>query len=87
VIQEVDRALVQHITTLENHDANQSAIDYLTDALLSHLSYEEQEFGGAAGAARVLATPRLTLRERTSVASETRTIGDAKSDYPQRGRW
>jgi len=42
-IQEVDRALVQHMTGPENHDVIQGAIDYLTDALLSHLSYEEQE--------------------------------------------
>jgi alkanesulfonate monooxygenase SsuD/methylene tetrahydromethanopterin reductase-like flavin-dependent oxidoreductase (luciferase family) len=42
-IQEVDRALVQHMTRPENHDAIQAAIDYLTDALLSHLAYEERE--------------------------------------------
>jgi alkanesulfonate monooxygenase SsuD/methylene tetrahydromethanopterin reductase-like flavin-dependent oxidoreductase (luciferase family) len=42
-IQEVDRALVEHMTSPENHDAVQSAINYLTDALLSHLAYEEQE--------------------------------------------
>jgi hypothetical protein len=42
-IQEADRALVQHMTRPENHDAIQAAIDYLTDALLSHLAYEEQE--------------------------------------------
>jgi iron-sulfur cluster repair protein YtfE (RIC family) len=42
-IQEVDRALVEHMTRPENHDAIQAAIDYLTDALLSHLAYEEQE--------------------------------------------
>ena len=42
-IQEVDRALTEHMTKPENHDAIQSAIDYLTDALLSHLAYEEQE--------------------------------------------
>jgi alkanesulfonate monooxygenase SsuD/methylene tetrahydromethanopterin reductase-like flavin-dependent oxidoreductase (luciferase family) len=42
-IQEVDRALVQHMTRSENYDAIQDAIDYLTDALLSHLAYEEQE--------------------------------------------
>jgi hypothetical protein len=42
-IQEVDRALVQHMTRPENHDAIQGAIDHLTDALLSHLAYEEQE--------------------------------------------
>jgi threonine dehydrogenase-like Zn-dependent dehydrogenase len=42
-IQEVDRALIQHMTRPENHGAIQGAIDYLTDALLSHLAYEEQE--------------------------------------------
>ena len=42
-IQEVDRALVQHMTGPENHDVIQGGIDYLTDALLSHLAYEEQE--------------------------------------------
>jgi alkanesulfonate monooxygenase SsuD/methylene tetrahydromethanopterin reductase-like flavin-dependent oxidoreductase (luciferase family)/hemerythrin-like domain-containing protein len=42
-IQDVDRALVQHMTRPENHDAIQAAMDYLTDALLSHLAYEEQE--------------------------------------------
>jgi Hemerythrin HHE cation binding domain/Luciferase-like monooxygenase len=42
-IQDVDRALVRHMTRPENHDAIQAAIDYLTDALLSHLAYEEQE--------------------------------------------
>ena len=42
-IQEVDRALIEHMTRPQNHDAIQSAIDYLTDALLSHLAYEEQE--------------------------------------------
>ena len=42
-IQEVDRALVQHMTRPENHDAIQGAIDCLTNALLSHLAYEEQE--------------------------------------------
>jgi hypothetical protein len=41
-IEEVDRALVAHIV---QHDFErlQSAIDLLTDALLSHLSYEEHE--------------------------------------------
>ncbi len=42
-IQEVDRALAQHMTRPEDHDAIQGAIYYLTDALLSHLAYEEQE--------------------------------------------
>jgi alkanesulfonate monooxygenase SsuD/methylene tetrahydromethanopterin reductase-like flavin-dependent oxidoreductase (luciferase family) len=41
-IQEVDRALVQHMTR-PDYDVIQGAIDYLTDALLSHLAYEEQE--------------------------------------------
>ena len=35
--------LVQHLARLEGHDAIQDAIDFLTDALLSHLAYEEQE--------------------------------------------
>jgi hypothetical protein len=42
-IQDVDRALVAHVTRPESHDVVQAAIDYLTDALLSHLDYEEQE--------------------------------------------
>jgi len=42
-IQEVDRALVLHMTRPEDYQAIQGAIDYLTDALLSHLAYEEQE--------------------------------------------
>ena len=42
-IQEVDQALVQHMTRPENYDAIQGAIDCLTNALLSHLAYEEQE--------------------------------------------
>jgi hypothetical protein len=40
-IQDVDRALVQHMTRAENHDVVQGAIDYLTDVLLSHLAYED----------------------------------------------
>jgi hypothetical protein len=31
------------MTRPEGHDAIQDAIDFLTDALLSHLAYEEQE--------------------------------------------
>lgn len=42
-IEQVDHALVQHMTRPEGHDAIQDAIDFLTDALLSHLAYEEQE--------------------------------------------
>ncbi len=42
-IQEVDRALVHHITHPGDFDRIAAAIDALTDALLSHLSYEEQE--------------------------------------------
>jgi hemerythrin-like domain-containing protein len=41
-IEEVDRALVQHIVQ-HDFDRLQRAIDLLTDALLSHLSYEERE--------------------------------------------
>jgi hemerythrin-like domain-containing protein len=42
-IEEVDRALVGHINHPEDYEPIQAAIDFLTDALLSHLSYEEQE--------------------------------------------
>jgi alkanesulfonate monooxygenase SsuD/methylene tetrahydromethanopterin reductase-like flavin-dependent oxidoreductase (luciferase family) len=42
-IQAVDRALVEHISTPDDHAPIQQAIDFLTDALLSHLAYEEQE--------------------------------------------
>src|SRR6202140_3708686 len=42
-IEQVDHALVEHMTRPEGHDAVQDAIDFLTDALLSHLAYEEQE--------------------------------------------
>ena len=42
-IQAVDQALVSQMTQSANHEGIQAAIDYLTDALLSHLSYEEQE--------------------------------------------
>jgi hemerythrin-like domain-containing protein len=39
----VDAALVAHINHPADYDAIQQAIDFLTDALLSHLSYEERE--------------------------------------------
>ena len=42
-IQEVDRALVDHINHPDDYEPIQAAIDFLTDALLSHLSYEEHE--------------------------------------------
>ncbi len=42
-IQKVDRAFVGHINDPQDFEPLQEAIDYLTDALLSHLSYEEQE--------------------------------------------
>ncbi len=42
-VQAVDRALVSHINRPESHDGIQAAIDFLTDALRSHLSYEEHE--------------------------------------------
>jgi hemerythrin-like domain-containing protein len=42
-IQAVDRALVDHINHPEDYQPIQAAIDFLTDALLSHLSYEEHE--------------------------------------------
>ena len=42
-IQAVDRALVDHIARPTDFDGLQAAIDFLGDALLSHLSYEEHE--------------------------------------------
>ena len=42
-IEAVDRALVQHINDRDEFDGLQRALDLLTDALLSHLSYEEHE--------------------------------------------
>jgi hypothetical protein len=42
-IESVDRALVHHINDPDDFAPLQSAIDLLTDTLLSHLSYEEQE--------------------------------------------
>jgi hypothetical protein len=42
-VQAVDRALVDHINRPQSYDGIQAAIDFLTDALRSHLSYEEHE--------------------------------------------
>jgi alkanesulfonate monooxygenase SsuD/methylene tetrahydromethanopterin reductase-like flavin-dependent oxidoreductase (luciferase family) len=42
-IQAVDRSLVQHMSRPDDFEPIQAAIDFLTDALLSHLSYEEHE--------------------------------------------
>jgi hypothetical protein len=42
-IQGVDRALVHHITHPGDFTAIQGALDLLTDALVSHLAYEEAE--------------------------------------------
>ncbi len=42
-IEEVDGALVHHINNPGDFGRLQAAIDALTDALLSHLSYEEHE--------------------------------------------
>jgi hypothetical protein len=42
-IHRVDRALVEHIHDPADFTPIQDAIDLLTDALLSHLAYEEQE--------------------------------------------
>lgn len=39
----VDHALVDHINHPDDYRPIQSAIDALTDSLLSHLSYEEHE--------------------------------------------
>ena len=42
-IEEVDRALVHHLEHPDDYERLQTAIDVLTDTLLSHLSYEEHE--------------------------------------------
>ena len=42
-IQAVDAALVHHINHADGFDRIHAAIDFLTDSLRSHLSYEEQE--------------------------------------------
>ena len=42
-IQAVDRSLVEHMNHPDDFEPIQAAIDFLTDALLSHLSYEEYE--------------------------------------------
>jgi hypothetical protein len=42
-VQAVDRALVAHMQAGDGYDGIQAATDLLTDALLSHLSYEEHE--------------------------------------------
>jgi hemerythrin-like domain-containing protein len=42
-VQAVDRALVSHINHPEDYTQIQAAIDFLTDSLFSHLSYEEFE--------------------------------------------
>ena len=42
-IERIDAALVQHINNREDFEPLQRALDFLTDALLSHLSYEEHE--------------------------------------------
>jgi alkanesulfonate monooxygenase SsuD/methylene tetrahydromethanopterin reductase-like flavin-dependent oxidoreductase (luciferase family) len=42
-IQAVDLALVEHMNNPDDYEPIQDAIDFLTDALLSHLSYEERE--------------------------------------------
>lgn len=42
-IEAVDRELVHHINNRDDFDGLQRALDLLTDALLSHLSYEEHE--------------------------------------------
>jgi hypothetical protein len=42
-VQAVDRALVEHMRDPSDYGRIRDAIDFLTDALLSHLSYEELE--------------------------------------------
>ena len=42
-IQAVDRSLVRHMSHPDDFEPIQAALDFLADALLSHLSYEEHE--------------------------------------------
>ncbi|HEY4348384.1 MAG TPA: hemerythrin domain-containing protein [Gaiellaceae bacterium] len=42
-VQSVDRALVTHMNNPADYTKINAAIDFLTDALLSHLSYEEHQ--------------------------------------------
>jgi hypothetical protein len=42
-IHAVDRALVQHMHHSDDYEPIEAALDFLSDALLSHLSYEEWE--------------------------------------------
>ncbi len=42
-VQAIDRTLVDHMNHPGDYEGIQAAIDLLTDALLSHLSYEEHE--------------------------------------------
>jgi len=43
VLERVDRALVQFVSVTDGMPALRAAVDLLSDALLSHLSYEERE--------------------------------------------
>jgi len=47
VVEGVDRALVDLVREPGDYTQLQQAVDLLTDALLSHLSYEEREITGA----------------------------------------
>jgi hemerythrin-like domain-containing protein len=43
VLEDVDAALVEHLRSAEGFDGLQEAADILSDALLSHLAYEEAQ--------------------------------------------
>jgi hemerythrin-like domain-containing protein len=43
VLEDVDAALVEHLRSTEGFDGLQEAADILSDALLSHLAYEEAQ--------------------------------------------
>jgi len=43
VLEDVDAALVEHLRNAEGFDGLQEAADILSDALLSHLAYEEAQ--------------------------------------------
>ena len=63
-IQKVDSALVEHINHPEDFDALQTAIDFLADTLLSHLSYEEHEIIEPAHRVTASTRARWTCRDR-----------------------
>ena len=67
----VDRALVDHINRPDSYDGIQAAIDFLTDALLSHLSYEEYEIVEPLSRLGVLPRTGLSARRASHYAGRS----------------